>query len=319
MDHKPGRTQAHLGSSMSQLQRHLCACKRVRFQVIHVIAMLVFAALSPSQPTTTRSTKWTARSSPRTLHIEHNFYTTTFSDNCKLILLNSRLLHGRKVSLQVLSVTAKSRVAEACEQSTPQDPLPLDPPPLETSTHQGHQLELEKHTSHWKKHPLIGKSTFAFERVFFQCTHWKKYRIGTNTQAPRVSLRVLILLVSVRLCVPLIHLSSFLCHLVLFVFFIGFHELARYLFFLWSVLFFYVSKSALTDLCVFRCLCHNPCSETMRLKPKRCRQLSWLRFQSSGTKYSVCIDSVCMCVAQQVTIKGRCTARTLSVCSFLQT
>ena len=46
-------SQAHmvtcvLGSSMSQLQRHLCGCKRVRFQVIHVIAMLVLAAPSLS-------------------------------------------------------------------------------------------------------------------------------------------------------------------------------------------------------------------------------------------------------------------------------
>ena len=107
-----GCSQAHvvtcvLGSSMSQLQRHLCACERVRFQVIHVIAMLVLAAPSLSQPTTTRSTTCTARSSPRT----HNFYTTTFSENRKLILLNSRLLQGRKESLQVLSVTTKPRVA----------------------------------------------------------------------------------------------------------------------------------------------------------------------------------------------------------------
>ena len=65
--------------------------------------------------TTTRSTTWTARSSPRT----HNFYTTTFSENRKLILLNSRLEQGRKESLQVLSVTTKSRVAEPYEQPTP--------------------------------------------------------------------------------------------------------------------------------------------------------------------------------------------------------
>ena len=63
-----GCSQAHavtcvLSSSMSQLQRHLCACKRVRFQVVHVIAMVVLAALSLSQPTT-----WTARSSPGTLY-----------------------------------------------------------------------------------------------------------------------------------------------------------------------------------------------------------------------------------------------------------
>ena len=49
-------------SSMSQLQRHLRACESVRFQVIHVIAMLVLAAPSLSQSATTRSTTWTARS-----------------------------------------------------------------------------------------------------------------------------------------------------------------------------------------------------------------------------------------------------------------
>ena len=33
----------------------------------------------------------------------------------------------------------------------------------------------------------------------------------------------------------------------------------------------------------------------------------------------VYVGLVCLCVAQQVTVKGACTARTLSVCSFLQT
>ena len=33
----------------------------------------------------------------------------------------------------------------------------------------------------------------------------------------------------------------------------------------------------------------------------------------------VCVDFVCLCIAQQVKIKGVCTSRTLSVCSLLQT
>ena len=113
-----GCSQAHmvtcvLGTSMSQLQRHLCACKRVRFQVIHVIAMLALPHVSLSQPY--HNTKHHLDStifSKNTPHIQHNFFTTTFSENRKLILLNSRLSQGRKESLQILSVTTKSRVAE---------------------------------------------------------------------------------------------------------------------------------------------------------------------------------------------------------------
>ena len=43
------------------------------------------------------------------------------------------------------------------------------------------------------------------------------------------------------------------------------------------------------------CLCRNPRSETNRIQPKRCRQLSWHQFRSTGTRVRVsCALSVCV-------------------------
>ena len=69
------------------------------------------------------------------------------------------------------------------------------------------------------------------------------------------------------------------------------------------------------------CLCRNPCPETMRTQPKKMSTIVVVHMSANkNTCQSIVYAGlVCLCVAQQVTIKGACTVRTLSVCSFLRT
>ena len=56
------------GLKAQELHSSLSAHQRIHLPVIHVVTLLVLAAPSLSQPTTSRSTTWTARSSPGTLY-----------------------------------------------------------------------------------------------------------------------------------------------------------------------------------------------------------------------------------------------------------
>ena len=54
-------TDGHICAWIKLQRAPLSAHKRIHLPVIHVVTLLVFAALAHSQPTTTRSTTWTAR------------------------------------------------------------------------------------------------------------------------------------------------------------------------------------------------------------------------------------------------------------------
>ena len=111
-----------LGSRLKAQELHssLSAHKRLHPPVIHVVTLLVLPAPSLSQPTTTRSTTWTARSSPRTLCISSTNSTLRPSPRTRRSSSTS-IPSANKVGKNRYksSVTTKSRVAEPCEQSTP--------------------------------------------------------------------------------------------------------------------------------------------------------------------------------------------------------
>ena len=78
--------------------------KIVRHLVSHVISLLVSTSLSLFQSTTTRSTTWTARPSPR----RHCTLKHLFQNLC-----------SRQAALVNRSRTSMTRVAETCEQTLP--------------------------------------------------------------------------------------------------------------------------------------------------------------------------------------------------------
>ena len=106
-------------------------------------------------------------------------------------------------------------------------------------------------------------------------------------------------------------LSSSLCHLVLFVFFLGFHEPVRNLgFFLYPVTYEHVpsDRHLRLSLSLPQTMFRNHAYPTKKD-----------RFQSIGTHVRVWCTLNCVCVAQQITIKGACVAHVFSFRSFLQT
>ena len=112
-----------LGSMLKVQELHtsLSAHRRIHPPVIHVVTLLVFAALSLSQPSTTRSTAWTARSSPRVTYTSSTTSTPRQSPR--------EHPEAHPAPFQALTRSARiatsplcdneSRVAEPCEQPTP--------------------------------------------------------------------------------------------------------------------------------------------------------------------------------------------------------
>ena len=94
---------------MFELQ-HLCAHKRIRHQVSHVIPLLVSTTPSLFQSTTTRST-----------HLDSTTFskTTLYTKNRLFARTSSPKLPGRKAALKNHSRTSIMRVAETRAQHTP--------------------------------------------------------------------------------------------------------------------------------------------------------------------------------------------------------
>ena len=89
---------------------NFCVLQRIPHQVSHVITLLVSTTLSLLQSTTTRSTSWTARPSPR----RHCTPRTT------LARTTTKSYFVGKATLKNHSRTSIVRVAETCAQTLPQ-------------------------------------------------------------------------------------------------------------------------------------------------------------------------------------------------------
>ena len=104
----------------------LSARKRIHPPVIHDVTLLVLAAPSLSQPTTTRSTTWTARSSPRTL------YTSSATSN---LLQTTPGAHP--APFQALTRPERFATSPLCDnewQNPANDPLHIFRGPSRSST-----------------------------------------------------------------------------------------------------------------------------------------------------------------------------------------
>ena len=104
---------ACLWLKMSELY-HLCAPKRIRHQVSHVIPLLISSTSSHFSSATARSTNWTARSSPRRRWTPRIFSTSSRNDPVGKSTL------GRKAKLKNHSLTSIMKVPETCARTLPQ-------------------------------------------------------------------------------------------------------------------------------------------------------------------------------------------------------